>query len=124
VVVTHQPSDVIRQEDAPDRLRGAEPALQAWSEAGADIVLGGHIHLPYVLDLAARPQPTPRAMWCVQAGTAVSTRLRHGTCNSVNLLEWTPQPGAGRQCTVERWDYAAARDRFELAEKSVLALAA
>src|SRR4051812_3074570 len=31
IVVTHQPSDVIRQDDAPDRLRGAEAALQAWS---------------------------------------------------------------------------------------------
>ena len=63
-------------------------------------------------------------MWCVQAGTAVSTRVRHGTCNSVNLLEWSPQPGARRQCLVERWDYALAGDRFELAEKDVLALAA
>jgi len=124
IVVTHQPSDVIREEDTPDRLRGAEAALQAWSQAGADIVLGGHIHLPYVLDLAARPKPTPRAMWCVQAGTAVSNRLRHDTCNSVNLLEWSPQPGAQRQCRVERWDYAPSRDRFEPAEKNVLSLAA
>lgn len=124
VVVTHQPADVLRPEDEHDRLRGAEPALQAWSQAGADLVLGGHIHLPYVLDLRKRPTPTPRPMWCVQAGTAVSSRVRHGTCNSVNLLVWAPRPGGARQCTLERWDYAPAQDRFALAEQRVLGLAA
>ena len=124
IVVTHQPADVIRAEDEHDRLRDAEPALQAWSRAGADLVLGGHIHLPYIIDLAARPQPTPRPMWCVQAGTAVSSRLRHGTCNSVNLLEWSPQPGRPRQCRVQRWDYTPAQERFTLAEDRVLDLGA
>lgn len=124
VVVTHQPAEVVRPEDDHDRLRGAEEALQAWSQAGADLVLGGHIHLPYVLDLVKRPKPTPRPMWCVQAGTAVSDRLRHGTCNSVNLLVWAPRPGGARQCTVERWDYSGDSGRFELAEERVLGLAA
>ncbi|GAC1534434.1 MAG: metallophosphoesterase family protein [Ramlibacter sp.] len=122
IVVTHQPADVLREADRADRLRGAEPALQAWSQAGADLVLGGHIHLPYVLDLAARAQPTPRAMWCVQAGTAVSCRVRHGTCNSVNLIAWGPQPGLARQCSLERWDYAGEHDRFEIAEQRRLPL--
>lgn len=124
VVVTHQPADVLRPEDEHDRLRGAEAALQAWSQAGADLVLGGHIHLPYVLDLVKRPRPTPRPMWCVQAGTATSDRIRHGTCNSVNLLVWAPRPGGPRQCTVERWDYSGDSGRFELAEKRVLGLGA
>ena len=124
VVVTHQPAEVLRPDDAHDRLRGAEAALQAWSQAGADLVLGGHIHLPYVLDLAARPKPTPRPMWCVQAGTAVSDRLRHDTSNSVNLIEWTPRPGAQRQCRVERCDYDDAQQRFVTAEDRLLALAA
>jgi 3',5'-cyclic AMP phosphodiesterase CpdA len=106
VVVTHQPADVIREEDEDDRLRGAEPALQAWSAAGADLVLGGHIHLPYIKDLRDRPQPTPRAMWCVQAGTAVSTRVRWGTHNSVNMIHWrAPRAGEARYCRVERCDY-------------------
>lgn len=124
VVVTHQPVDVLRPEDEHDRLRGAEAALQAWSQAGADLVLGGHIHLPYVLDLVKRPTPTPRPMWCVQAGTAVSSRIRHGTCNSVNFVVWSPEPGAGRTCTVERWDYVPAQDRFALAEERALGLGA
>nr|WP_157400748.1 MULTISPECIES: metallophosphoesterase [Ramlibacter] len=124
VVVTHQPAEVGRPEDVHDRLREAEPALQAWSAAGADLVLGGHIHLPYVLDLAARETPTPRAMWCVQAGTAVSSRVRHGTSNSVNFIEWRQHRGAERRhCLLERWDYDERAGAFTAASTRTLALA-
>lgn len=123
IVVTHQPADVIRVQDEPDRLRGAEHALQDWSRAGADLVLGGHIHLPYVLDLSARPTPTPRPMWLVQAGTAVSSRVRHGTCNSVNLIHWRPaRLGESRTCMVERCDYSAAEGWFATAQRDTLML--
>ena len=123
VVVTHQPAAVTRPKDEHDRLRGAEPALQTWSRAGADLVLGGHIHLPYVMDLVARPEPTSRPMWVVQAGTAVSSRLRHGTCNSVNLIHWLPMPiGQARHCQIERCDYSAAEGWFATAEITTLAL--
>jgi 3',5'-cyclic AMP phosphodiesterase CpdA len=123
VVVTHQPSAVIREEDEPDRLRGAEPALQAWSRAGADLVLGGHIHLPYVLDLTTRATPTARPTWCVQAGTAVSDRIRHGTCNSVNLIHWrSPYVGEARVCRVERCDYDGDVGAFKTASTDVLTL--
>jgi 3',5'-cyclic AMP phosphodiesterase CpdA len=123
VVVTHQPADVIREKDLPDRLHGAEAALQAWSAAGADIVLGGHIHLPYVKDLFARATPTPRPMWCVQAGTAVSDRLRHNTCNSVNMIHWRAhRKGEQRTCIVERLDYDADTGAFKMANTTSLAL--
>ena len=112
-----------RAEDEHDRLRGAEPALQAWSRAGADLVLGGHIHLPYVMDLMQREPPTPRPMWCVQAGTAVSARVRHGTENSVNLVRWELHaPGAERACTLERCDYSWVDKRFSTASHQVLRL--
>lgn len=123
IVVTHQPAAVMRAEDEHDRLRGAEPALQAWATAGADLILGGHIHLPYVMDLQARKPPTPRPMWCVQAGTALSSRVRHNTCNSVNLIHWqAPPEGQARSCTVERCDYSPASGRFETASVTTLAL--
>lgn len=123
IVVTHQPAAVVRAADEHDRLRGADEALQAWSGAGADLVLGGHIHLPYVMDLAATASPTPRPMWCVQAGTAVSNRVRHGTCNSVNVIHWkAPTAGAPRRCTVERCDYRPQTGWFETAEVQTLAL--
>jgi 3',5'-cyclic AMP phosphodiesterase CpdA len=123
VVVTHQPACVMRPEDEKDRLHGGEDAVQAWAVAGADLVLGGHIHLPYVSDLCARAKGTPRPMYCVQAGTALSRRVRHGTPNSLNVLRWTPPAdGQARVCQVERWDYDVADDRFELARPHELKL--
>jgi 3',5'-cyclic AMP phosphodiesterase CpdA len=116
VVVTHQPACVMRPEDEKDRLHGGEAAIQAWSRAGADLVLGGHIHLPYLSDTCARAEAsTPRPMYCIQAGTALSHRVRHGSPNSVNVVRWSP-PGQGedRQVCVERWDYDLADARFEL----------
>jgi 3',5'-cyclic AMP phosphodiesterase CpdA len=115
VVVTHQPACVMRPQDEKDRLHGGEEAVQAWSHAGADLVLGGHIHLPYVSDVCTRVKSASRTMYCVQAGTALSHRVRHNTPNSVNLIRWSPPaPGEPRTCQVERWDYELAASRFAL----------
>lgn len=111
IVVVHQPFEVLRVEDEHDRLRGHAAAARRWAEAGVDLVLGGHIHLPYVLPLHERLPGLARRLWVVQAGTAVSRRVRDGIPNSVNLLRWdAPLPGA--RCVVERWDYHDASDGF------------
>lgn len=113
VVVVHQPMAVTRAEDEPNRLRGHAAALQAWAEAGADLVIGGHIHLPYVMPL----QGLARPLWVVQAGTAVSSRVREGVPNSVNLLRWGADAVPGC-CRIEQWDYAADARAFRLAKVS------
>ncbi|MDI1272508.1 metallophosphoesterase [Polaromonas sp.] len=121
VVVVHQPVMVLRAEDEHDRLRGWEAAVRAWAAAGADIVMGGHIHLPYVCELSSCVSDLPRRLWCVQAGTALSSRIRREAPNSVNLLLCDPadQPLQGR---LERWDFrsAGAAGRFEVAHTSEL----
>ncbi|KQM68495.1 metallophosphoesterase [Xylophilus sp. Leaf220] len=121
VVVVHQPVAVTRDADESNILRGAEAAIGRWSDAGADIVLGGHIHLPFVLPLhEARTLPHP--LWAVQAGTAVSSRVRPGAPNSVNLLHSECADGI-RRCRVERWNYSAPAQRFVLAQSDGLDLA-
>jgi len=105
VVVVHQPVAVVRTQDAVHRLRGHHEALQHWARAGADLVLGGHIHLPYL----APVQGLARPVWAVQAGTAVSSRVRPGVPQSVNLLRWDAGTGG---CLIERWDHSAAEARF------------
>ena len=107
VVVVHQPVAVTRAGEAHNLLRGHLEALPRWADAGADLVLGGHIHLPYVLALEGLARP----MWAVQAGTAVSSRIRAGAPNSVNLLRWGGTAPAGR-CLIERWDYSATAHAF------------
>jgi len=113
VVVVHQPLAVPEAGEASNLLRGHADAAKAWAQAGADLVLGGHIHLPYTLSL----QGLVRRLWVVQAGTAVSKRTRAGVPNSVNLLRWGDAtamqeaaapcaPPPGKCCLIERWDFS------------------
>lgn len=118
VVVVHQPAAVRRPEDAHDLLRGHAHALQRWAKAGADVVMGGHIHLPYVIEQRGLARP----LWVVQAGTAVSSRVRAGVPNSVNLLRWNGESGA-REALVEQWDDDAEGGAFALAATTRLVLA-
>jgi 3',5'-cyclic AMP phosphodiesterase CpdA len=117
IVVVHQPVAVTRDEDIPNLLRGRLAALERWAAAGADIVMGGHIHLPYVLQLPDVLQlpNLARPMWAVQAGTSVSSRTRQGVPNSVNLLRWGTDSNVGF-CVVEQWDYSGAKHAFICAE--------
>ena len=120
IVVTHQPVHVVRKRDEHNLLHGAGPAVHAWAEAGADLVLGGHIHFPSVGLLADRYPGLTRRAWGVQAGTALSWRIRFEAGNSVNLLRY--EASTTPRCRVERWDYAEQAGRFELARGEELAL--
>lgn len=104
VVVTHQPVHVTRRSDERNLLRGCGAAVRAWSAAGADAILGGHIHLPYAQSLAEHLPALAHPTWCIQAGTALSSRIRDGIPNSVNLLRYAPGEPA---FLVERWDLDA-----------------
>jgi 3',5'-cyclic AMP phosphodiesterase CpdA len=108
VVVTHQPVHVLQQTDRNNLLRNHARAVRVWSDAGADIVMGGHIHLPYVCSLRDRLPDLRRNTWVVQAGTAVSKRIRDDVPNSVNVVRHAD----GSRCSVERWDYASTACEF------------
>lgn len=115
VVMVHQPLAVTRAEDEPNRLRGHADALRRWAEAGVDLVIGGHIHLPYVMPI----QGLARPLWVVQAGTAASSRVRDGVPNSVNLLRCGADAAPGC-CRIEQWDCRADDRVFRLAKVSEL----
>ncbi|MCB1887794.1 MAG: metallophosphoesterase [Rhodocyclaceae bacterium] len=122
VLVTHQPLAASPGQDSADLLRGRGPAVQAWRDAGVDLVLGGHIHLPYVVNACAAGG---RPLWVVQAGTMVSHRIRHEAGNSFNLIRYEPDP-AGRRapaCRVERWDHVDDLGAFRRVMTTPLALA-
>ena len=126
IVVTHQPVAVTLDDDLRNLLRGREHAMRRWAEAGADLILGGHIHLPFAVPLHEREPALTRPLWAVQAGTAVSSRVRRGVPNSVNLLRYegaAGSTGASRACLLERWDYAAAHGDFRQAASLDLPLA-
>ena len=110
VVVVHQPVSVPQASDVHNLVRRHAAAVHRWADAGADLVMGGHIHLPYVTPLPG----LPRRLWSVEAGTAVSHRVRGGQLNSVNVLRWGGDAPRGR-CVVEQWDCPAAGPAFVLA---------
>jgi 3',5'-cyclic AMP phosphodiesterase CpdA len=115
IVMVHQPVAVTQPADVPNLLHGHEAAVRRWSAAGVDVVMGGHIHLPYVLPLHERWAGLPRPIWAVQAGTAVSHRVRPEAGNSVNLIriDAAPDATAPRRLQVERWDHSPSAARFE-----------
>lgn len=113
VVVVHHPLAVTESRDRHNLLHGHAEAQRVWAAAGADLLMGGHIHLPYTLAL----QGWARRLWVVQAGTAVSSRTRPGVPNSVNILRLGDATGAssdppqaqaeaGHRCRIEQWDFA------------------
>jgi len=115
VVVTHQPVHVQHDVDKAHLLRGHERAIRMWAEAGADLILGGHIHRPFMSGLHQIDASLPRPVWAIQAGTAVSARIRHDSNNSINLIRHAFD-GKQRHCVVERWDYDEACDDFMMVQ--------
>ncbi|TWG83367.1 3',5'-cyclic AMP phosphodiesterase CpdA [Cupriavidus gilardii J11] len=119
MVVVHQPVRAIVESDMGNLLIGRDAAVAAWVDAGMDVVLGGHIHLPYVMPLQTG---SARRAWAVQAGTAVSSRLRGAIPNSVNVIEPQLQEGGSANCRVQRWDYDASGKAFATVGNTVLEL--
>ncbi len=109
VVVVHQPVAVPAHSQRQRLLHGGQEAALAWGRAGADLILGGHIHLPYALPLQESLEGLSRPLWLVHAGTAVSDRLRMGAPNSVNELLFET---AARRLRLRRWDFSETRRAF------------
>lgn len=121
IVVTHQPVYVTSVVDQEHLLHGHEQAIQKWAEAGVDLILGGHIHRPFICGLHERMATISRHVWAVQAGTAVSSRIRHDSSNSVNLIRYAHE-GMPRRCVIERWDYDDGADAFTIVESNPIQL--
>jgi 3',5'-cyclic AMP phosphodiesterase CpdA len=108
IVATHQPLAVTLDSEIHNVARGASRALDHWIDAGADLFIGGHIHLPYCT-LVHAPLSAKSAV-VLQAGTAVSLRVRHGVPNSFNRLVFdAASPDVMR---LERCDYDTALTSF------------
>jgi 3',5'-cyclic AMP phosphodiesterase CpdA len=116
MVVAHQPFGAMVLSDLSNLQGGAEDALSAWADAGLDLVMGGHIHLPYVLPLSDQYSNLSREIWIVQAGTAFSSRVRGSAPNSFNRL--IVGEGESKCVEVERWDFID--ECFKVAERFVL----
>lgn len=110
LVVLHQPLAVPRAAEEKNVVHGRARAVSMWAEAGADLVLSGHIHLPFVIPLH-EAFALHRSMWAVSAGTAVSSRIRYDAGNSVNVIRTTGS-ASPRSALVEQWKYRDTSSTF------------
>jgi hypothetical protein len=76
-----------------------------------DLILVGQIHLPFVLPLHQLNSGLPNPIWAVNAGTAVSSRVRHDAGNSINVVR-TSADTSQRAFTIEHWNYSAPQSAF------------
>lgn len=118
IVVVHQPLAVPRASERHNVAYGSDAAVRAWCESGADVILAGHIHLPFVLPLHEVMSPLPRKLWAMNAGTAVSSRTRHDAGNSVNVLRTSAE--RPRSCVVEQWRFEQSQSAFVRAARMSL----
>lgn len=83
IVLAHHPFHH-RPEVAKSLMRGAPEALRAWGDAGAHVILSGHLHTFLVEPFVARK--TDGQTLQVHCGTSASSRLR-GQDNDFAVLD-------------------------------------
>ncbi len=121
IVALHHPVHAITESDESNVAHGHREAVPAWAEAGADLILGGHIHLPYVRPLRERFAQIPRDVWTLQAGTAISQRTRGDTTNSVHLIRHD-ESSTFATCRVGQWDYDIENAMFDCSHETPILL--
>jgi len=110
IVVAHHPFDLPEHSEERDLVNRASRAMQAFSECGIDILMGGHMHVSHAGSTASRYQISEYAALVVQAGTATSTRGR-GEVNSFNVLRVEPD-----RVEIDRYGWDVVHGQFAVVD--------
>lgn len=87
IAAFHHPMDCAKPSDEKNLLKGRLATIKLFDEHCVDLVVGGHIHDPYVTLSKVRYPDTKRTMILTVAGTCLSWRTRPGAPNSFNFIE-------------------------------------
>jgi 3',5'-cyclic AMP phosphodiesterase CpdA len=111
ILVTHHPlfeMPIGEAGEASEAVGRRHEALEVVADAGVHILLAGHFHRSFTQS-ARRMVKNAGPALVIQAGTATSTRLRHGEMQSFNLVDARRNDAVDVQ--VIAWDGAAFRCR-------------
>ncbi len=89
MIVAHHPFDVPANDNQKDLVGRSVLAMDTFARCGVDLLLGGHLHRANINGTAQRYRIRGHSALVVQAGTAISGRLR-GETNSWNMLRIYP----------------------------------
>lgn len=101
VVVTHHPFMPPADDVGISLVGRAVHAIEVLDRHKVDVLLAGHLHRGYAADVRQKYPGARRAILSVQAGTAISHRLRNQEANSFNVLRFSP---VEIEVEVRAWD--------------------
>lgn len=78
LVVAHHPFWLPKHSEYRDVVERRDQAIAAFHYAGVDLILSGHVHIPYT--------QIRQGILIVHAGTSFSNRLSQGQANSFNFI--------------------------------------
>lgn len=104
IAAFHHPMDCAKGVDEKNLLCNRNDTIRALDEASIDLVVGGHVHDPYITLSGVRYPFIERKMILSVAGTCLSWRTRKGAPNSFNLIDVEPDAEPGPKLKVTRYD--------------------